>query len=193
MTKKHIISELSKADYVTLLAVLLIICAFWLVWLGQLYLSIAIAFVSMFFDYLDGVVSRKYGSSPYGKVLDSLYDVLGWVLFPALIVNIQARWEWWVVLITTLFCVFSIIRLSRFTVIGYVETGKKYYVGVPVLLSKYALLSALLFEAKLSAIILAVMIPLMVSSRLVKKPHPFFAQIELLYAALFFYLYLKNG
>jgi phosphatidylserine synthase len=190
MSKKHLISELSKADYVTVLATFFIVNAFWLLWHGQIKLAIALAFVSMFLDYLDGTIARKYGSSPYGHVLDSLYDVLGWVLFPALVVNIQASWEWWAVIVTTAYCLAAVVRLSRFTVAGYVETDKKYYTGMPVLFSKYALLVSLILGAKLSVAILAIMIPLMVSSLLIRKPHPIFAQLELLYAAIFLWLYL---
>lgn len=192
MKKRHLIFELSVADYITLCATLLIVSAIWLLWLGKLELAISIAFVSTFLDYLDGTVARKYGASPYGKVLDSLYDVLGFVLFPALVVNIQAKWEWWVVAITTLYCLSAVLRLSRFTVTGYVEKDTRYYTGLPVLFSKYALLLVLIAGAKISVIILAIMIPLMISSRLVKKPHPFWAQIELLYAAIFLFLYLHH-
>ena len=192
MSKKHLLSELSVADYVTSAAVLLVVSAIWLLWLGKTELAVGIAFISMFLDYLDGAVARKYGGSPYGKVLDSLYDVLGWVLFPALVINIEAKWAWWAVIITTLFCLFSVLRLSRFTIAGYVETDQRYYTGLPVLFSKYALLLAFIAGAKLSVIILAVMIPLMVSSRLIKKPHPIFAQLELVYAAIFIYLYVAH-
>lgn len=191
MARKHLLKELSKADYITAAAILFIVSAFWVLWHGQTELAIAIAFASMFLDYMDGAVARKYGSSPYGKVLDSLYDALGWVLFPALVINIQAGWAWWAIAVATLYCLAGIIRLSRFTVSGYVENNKKYYTGLPVLFSKYALLTALIAEAKISVIILAVMVPLMVSSRLVKKPHPFLSQLELLYAAIFLWLYLK--
>jgi len=192
MAKKHLLKELSKADYVTFLAVLFIVNAFWLLWHKQVELAIALAFVSMFLDYVDGTVARKYGGSPYGHVFDSLYDVLGWVLFPALVINIEANWAWWAVIVTTLYCLSAVIRLGRFTVAGYVETDKKYYTGLPVLFSKYALLVSLLFQAKISVLILAIMIPLMISSRLIKKPHPFLAQLELAYAVLFLWLYIKN-
>jgi phosphatidylserine synthase len=192
MKKKHLLFELSAADYVTVLAIFLIVNAFWISWHGQIKLAIAAAFLSMFLDYLDGSVARKYGSSPYGQVLDSLYDILGWVLFPALVVNIEAKWAWWAVTITTLYCVFAAIRLSRFTVAGYVKKDKSYYTGVPVLFSKYALLVVLFDQAKISALILAAMIPMMVSSRLVKKPRPFWARLELFYAVIFFWLYLND-
>lgn len=188
MRRKHLIFELSKADYITLLATFCILNAFWLLWQGELYLAIALAFVSMFLDYVDGTVARRYGGSPFGKVFDSLYDVLGWVLFPALVINIQADWAWWAVVVTTLFCVTGFARLGRFTVDGYEGTDTKYYVGMPVLFSKYALLVCLFAEAKLSVAILAFMIPLMVSSKLVRKPHPLLAQLELLYAVLFVWL-----
>ncbi len=191
MSKKHLLKELSTADYITVLSLFLIVNAFWLLWNGQTYLAIAVTFISMFFDYLDGKIAHKYGGSPYGKVLDSLYDILGWVLFPALVINIQAHWAWWAVAITTIYCLSSAIRLSRFTVAGYVETNKRYYTGMPVSYSRYALLVVLLAGAKISVLMLAIMIPLMVSSRLFRKSPPFLMQINLVYAAIFLWLYLK--
>ena len=191
MSKKHLIKELSIADYVTCIALVLIVCAFWLAWNNQLYLAVAVTFLSMFLDYLDGRLARQYGGSPYGKVLDSLYDILGWVLFPALMVNVQASWAWWSLIITTSYCLFAALRLSRFTVAGYVETDKRYYTGMPVSYSRYALLLVFIAGAKISALMLAVMIPLMVSSRLFKKSPPFLMQINLLYAAIFVWLYLN--
>lgn len=191
MHKKHLLQELSKADYITCASILLIVNAFWLAWNGQHHLAIAVTFVSMFLDYLDGRVARKYGGSPYGKVLDSLYDILGWVLFPALMVNVQAGWVWWSLIITSVYCLFSALRLSRFTVGGYVETDKRYFVGMPVSYSRYALLVVLIADAKLSALMLAIMIPLMVSSRLFRKSPPWLMQINLLYAAIFLWLSLR--
>jgi archaetidylserine synthase len=193
MDKKHLLKELSFADYITMLSLVLIVNAFWLSWNDQIYLAIAVTFVSMFFDYLDGRIARKFGGSPYGKVLDSLYDILGWVLFPALVINIQTQWAWWSLAITTLFCVFAALRLSRFTVAGYVEKNKRFYVGMPVSYSRYALLVVLLNSGKISAIMLAVMIPLMVSSRLFRKSPPFLMQVNLLYAAIFIFLHFKHG
>jgi phosphatidylserine synthase len=192
MSKKHLLFELSMADYVTVLATFLIINSFWLAWHGEIKLAISVAFLSMFFDYFDGAIARKYGGSPYGKVLDSLYDVLGWVLFPALVVNIETGWAWWSVVTTTLFCLASVIRLSRFTVVGYVGKDKTYYTGLPVLFSKYALVVVLLSDAKLSVIILAVMVPLMVSSRPIRKPPPFTSYFELIFSALFLWFWLRN-
>lgn len=192
--KKHLLTQLSRADIVTLLAVGLIVSAFWLLFNGHTSLAIAIAFVSTFLDYLDGVVARHYGGSPYGKVLDSLYDMLGWVLFPATVINIQADWTWWSIFITTLFCLSATLRLSRFTVDGYEESAdNRYYIGLPVLFSKYALLVALLTNGSISLIILTIMIPLMISSKPIRKPHAFTAQIELFYAVIFLGLYLYHG
>ena len=191
MNKKHLLKELSSADYITLLAMLLIVSAFWFLWNKQIYLAISLTFTSMFFDYLDGKIARKYGGSEYGKVLDSLYDILGWVLFPALMINIQTQWAWWAILVTTIYCLFSALRLSRFTVAGYVEKDKRYYVGMPVSYSRYALLVILLFGGKLSVLFIAIMIPLMVSTKLFKKSPPILMQINLLYAAIFLWLYLR--
>lgn len=190
---KHILSELSKADYVTLAAITAITCSFWLLWHGLTELAIALAFVSTFLDYVDGTVARRFGGSPYGKVLDSLYDVLGWVLFPALVINIQSNWAWWSVIVTTIFCVFAVIRLSRFTVGGYIESDKRYYVGLPVLFSKYALLFVYFVGASLSVAIIAAMIPMMVSSKRIVKPRPWTAQIELIYALVFVWLHFYHA
>lgn len=191
--KKHLLVQLSKADYVTLTAVFLIINAFWLLWHGKTELAISLAFVSTFLDYMDGVVARKYGGSPYGKVLDSLYDTLGWVLFPALVINIQSGWTWLSIIVTSIFCVVAVLRLGRFTVDGYIESDKRYYVGLPVLFSKYAILLAFVAHGALSVIWLATMTPLMISSRRIAKPHPITAQAELLYAAIFLWLALYHG
>jgi phosphatidylserine synthase len=191
MHKKHLLRELSYADYITSVATVLIVSAFWLAWNNQLYLAVAVTFVSMFLDYLDGKIARKYGGSEYGKVLDSLYDILGWVLFPALMVNIEADWAWWSLIITTAYCLFASLRLSRFTVAGYIEKTTKFYTGMPVSYSRYALLVVFIASAKISAVLLALMIPLMVSSRLFKKSPPLLMQINLLYAAIFLWLYLQ--
>lgn len=191
MRKKHLLQELSRADYITSLSIVLIVSAFWLAWHQQYYLAISLAFVSMFLDYLDGYIARKYGGSAYGKVLDSLYDIMGWVLFPALMVNIQTGWAWWSLAVTTLYCLFAALRLSRFTVKGYIETDRRYFIGLPVSYSRYPLLVVPLFGGVLSACMLAVMIPLMVSSRLFRKSPPWLMQINLLYAAFFLWLYLS--
>lgn len=193
MIKHNLIAQLAKPDYVTLIAVFFIVNAFWLMWRGQVYLAIAVAFFSTFFDYLDGVIARKYGGSSYGKIYDSLYDVLGWVLFPALVVNIQLQWQWWVVIITTFFCVSAIMRLGRFAVEGYTKQDKLYYVGVPVLYSKYALLTVFFLNGFLAVAILSIMIPLMITSWLIPKQHSFFAQLEFVYALVFLYLYFTHA
>ncbi len=185
MKKTHLLRELSIADYLTLAATLLIVVATWLLWHNQIYLALSAAFVSMFFDYLDGTFARKYGGSAYGKVLDSLYDIIGFVLFPSLVVNMLTHWAWWSLAITAFYHLSATLRLARFTMHGYIGTDKRYYVGVPVLFSKYALLTAFVLGAKLSALILAIMIPMMISSRLVKKPSPIFAQLNIMYALAF--------
>lgn len=190
--EKHLLRQLSLADYVTALSIACIVNAFALLWHGQTNLAVSLAFVSMFLDYVDGLAARKYGGSPYGAVLDSLYDIVGWVLFPAMVINIQADWAWWSVLVTTVFCVASLLRLGRFTVAGYVKTDARYYRGLPVLFSKYALLIALWLHAPALAVLwLAAMVPLMVSSRLVRKPHPLLTQLELVYAVIFLWLHVR--
>lgn len=192
MRKKHLIEELSRADWVTVTSILLITCAFWLTWKQHIYLAMSVAFVSMFFDYLDGYLARRYGSSDYGKVLDSLYDILGWVLFPSLIVNIQTEWHWWSLVVTTVFVVAAALRLSRFTVKGYNESKPiRHYVGMPVSYSRYALVVAPLFSGLLSLLFVAIMIPLMISNRLFRKSPPILMKINLLYAVIYLWLFIR--
>ena len=189
---KHLVHQLSYADQVTLLAVGSIIVAFWLLWNGYIYLAVGFAFLSTFLDFLDGICARKYGGSAYGKMFDSLYDVLGWVLFPALIINIQSGWQWWSIVITTFYCIAAVMRLGRFTADGYVENGGSYYQGLPVLYSKYALIGAFFWQAIPSLLWLAIMIPLMISSRLVPKQRPWLAWLEAVYAIIFIVLGMQN-
>jgi len=192
MSKKHLINELSRADYITLLAIFLVTNAFWLAWHQQYNLAVAVTFVSMFLDYLDGYVARRHGGSDYGKVLDSLYDILGWVLFPSLMINIQADWAWWSISITTIFVMASALRLSRFTVKGYNESdSKKHYIGMPVSYSRYALLIFPFANGSISLAIVAFMIPLMISSKLFRKSPPLLMQVNLLYAAIYLWLYIR--
>jgi phosphatidylserine synthase len=189
-----LLRQLSGADWVTVAAVAVVSHAYWAAFLGRLWLATGLAFVAMFLDYLDGAVARARGGSPYGAVLDSLGDILIWVLFPALVINIQLHFAWWSIAITTLYMMFAVIRLGRFTVTGYVKTDKAYFTGLPVLFSKYALLLSFVPHFGWLALVwLAAMMPLMVSSRLIPKPNPLVTQSEIVIAAIFIYLALTHG
>jgi phosphatidylserine synthase len=188
------VRQLSSADWVTVSAVAVAANAYWAVFLGRVWLGTGLAFAAMFLDYLDGAVARARGGSPYGAALDSLGDMLIWVLFPALVINIQLHFAWWSVAVTTIYMMFAVVRLGRFTVGGYVKTDKSYYTGLPVLFSKYALLLSFVPHfGWLALVFLAAMVPLMVSSRLVPKPHPLVTQSEIVIAAIFLYLALVHG
>ena len=192
MTARPLIRQLSWADGVTLIAILLVVQAFWWLWLGRPELAVALAYVSMFLDYVDGAVARRWGSSAYGRVLDSLYDGLGWVVFPATVINLQLDWAWWGVAVTSLFCLAGLLRLSRFTVEGYVGESQLHYVGLPVLFSQYALLAAFIWPP-LAGIMLALMVPWMVSERRVRKPPALVSYLLLVYAAVFGWRFLIDG
>lgn len=184
MTAPTLIRRLSRADGITLTAVLLVVQAFWWLGQGEPELAAALACVSMFLDYVDGAVARRWGSSAYGRVLDSLYDVLGWVLFPAAVINLRLEWTWWSLVVTSLFCLAGLLRLSRFTVEGYSGESEPHYVGLPVLFSQYALLAAFIWPPS-AALMLAVMVPLMVSERRFRKPPPVLSYLLLVYGAVF--------
>lgn len=189
MTARPLVRQLSRADAVTLTAVLLAVQALWWLWRGRPELAAALACVSMFLDYVDGAVARRWGSSAYGRVLDSLYDAVGWVVFPATVVNLRLDWAWWSLAVTSLFCLAGLLRLSRFTVEGYVGESRPHYVGLPVLFSQYALLAAFIWPP-LAAIMLAAMVPLMVSEHRFRKPPPITSYLLLVYAAIFGWRFL---
>lgn len=187
-----LIRQLSWADGVTSTAILVVVQAFWWLWRGQTDLAVALACISMFLDHIDGVVARRWGSSAYGRVLDSLYDVLGWVVFPATVINLRLDWAWWVVAVTSLFCLSGLLRLSRFTVEGYIGESQLHYAGLPVLFSQYPLLASFLWPP-LGGLMLAPMVPWMLSERRVPKPHALLAYLLLVYAALFIWRFLIHA
>ena len=102
------------------------------------YLTFAFAFIPMalFFDIFDGWVARKRNSfSPWGSDLDSLADVVSFVVCPAVLgftLGLRGMWDS-MILCFFVFC--GIARLARYNVtssILAVGTKVPYYEGFPV-------------------------------------------------------------
>lgn len=134
MSDKHIISQLALPDAVTLLAVALSWVAIVLLLKGWLFASVGIAIFALIADMLDGWLARRHGvASSLGKHIDSLVDVILYLLYPALFMFVLGLSDIFSVIVLGIFIVAGILRLARFTAQGLAEDeGRAYYIGMPV-------------------------------------------------------------
>ena len=127
--KRGIGSFLSVQDLFTLLnaacGVLAAFCAI----SGQFFLAILLLLSSVVWDYLDGKIGRWLGTPhQFGKELDSLADVIGFGMAPAVFVYTYAAPHGWQTPILVLFVLCGILRLARFNVVNL--AGE--YIGMPI-------------------------------------------------------------
>lgn len=105
------------------------------------------------FDFFDGLVARALGvSSPIGKDLDSLADVISFGLAPAVLILhtlLQEGWGLWEAMPVLLIAAFAALRLAKFnndtrqstSFIGLpVPAGAIFWIGVQALLPGATLL-----------------------------------------------------
>jgi len=90
-------------------------------------LAARLILVAAIADGLDGVVARRFGSTPAGKYLDSLADVASFAVAPALLVFVLTRESWGLtlhslsaatvvaVLVPGLFVAMAVTRLGLYT------------------------------------------------------------------------------
>jgi CDP-diacylglycerol--serine O-phosphatidyltransferase len=85
------------------------------------------------FDYLDGKVARALGlASEFGKQLDSLCDLISFVLAPAIFAySFSSTTSVWLILLLMAYIGAGLLRLARFNITGTLEDGK-YFEGAPV-------------------------------------------------------------
>src|SRR5438445_417940 len=78
---------------------------------------------------LDGKIGRWLGTPhQFGKELDSLADVIGFGMAPAIFVYTYAAPRGWIILALVLFVLCGILRLARFNVVNL--AGE--YIGMPI-------------------------------------------------------------
>ncbi|MBU6282855.1 CDP-diacylglycerol--serine O-phosphatidyltransferase [bacterium] len=102
-----------------------------------LWIAFALPLVAMVFDFLDGRVARwRHLSSPLGRELDSLADLISFGVAPAVLafaVGLRGAWDA-IVLVYFVSCGLS--RLARYNVTADEmadESGKvRYYEGTPI-------------------------------------------------------------
>ena len=166
--KKGIGSFLSVQDLFTLLnaagGVLAAFCAI----RGQFSLAVLFMLSSVVWDYLDGKIGRWLGTPhQFGKELDSLADIVGFGIAPAVFAYTYATPHGWRTIVLVLFVLCGILRLARFNVVNL--TGE--YIGMPITWN--GLLVPLCYfgglPPKFYSLVLAVSSVLMISPLRIKK------------------------
>lgn len=102
-----------------------------------LWLAFALPLVAMVLDFLDGRVARwRHRSSPLGRELDSLADLISFGVAPAVLgfaVGLRGAWD---ALVLVYFVSCGLSRLARYNVTAAEladETGKvQYFEGTPI-------------------------------------------------------------
>jgi CDP-diacylglycerol---serine O-phosphatidyltransferase len=127
--KRGIGSFLSVQDLCTLLnaacGLLSTFCAI----SGQFFLAVLFLLSAVVCDYLDGKIGRWLGTPhEFGKELDSLADVVGFGIAPAVFAYTYAAPNSWLTLVLVLFVLCGILRLARFNVVNL--SGE--YIGMPI-------------------------------------------------------------
>jgi CDP-diacylglycerol--serine O-phosphatidyltransferase len=127
--KRGIGSFLNLQDLCTLLnaacGVLATFCAIG----GQFFWAVLLLLGAVVCDYLDGKIGRWLGTPhAFGRELDSLADVVGFGVAPAVFAYTYAAPHGWRTLVLVLFVLCGILRLARFNVVNL--SGE--YIGMPI-------------------------------------------------------------
>ena len=201
--KKLIIGYYNVANLITLsggiLSLLAIICAL----KGNLNLSMTLLIIAGLCDLFDGLVARKIKrtdeSKAFGVQLDSLVDVLSFVVAPALIMHVAGLLNFF---LACIYVVFGIVRLAYFnSVTANSEHKSKYYIGCPVTYMSLVLpliyLSSFIFDKGATVIIISatfiVMSILFVLNIKIPKPTGVFYAVFPLLAVVVIAVYIFNG
>ncbi|MEA1986261.1 MAG: CDP-diacylglycerol--serine O-phosphatidyltransferase [Candidatus Marinimicrobia bacterium] len=105
-------------------------------------------FFASIFDGLDGKVARMvHGSSDFGIEIDSLADLISFVIAPAMLSYNYFFYKFggWGLAISFSFVIFGTIRLARFNVNAHRES-LDHFVGMPSPLSALAIISFIMFN-----------------------------------------------
>ncbi|MGB0871441.1 MAG: CDP-diacylglycerol--serine O-phosphatidyltransferase [Flavobacteriales bacterium] len=119
-------------DYLSIGNALCGVLAIFMALEGQLWVSAFLIVGGAIFDLFDGRVARKLNmASEFGVQLDSLCDVVSFIVAPAVFAYSVLDHDWYVLLILALYIVTGVLRLARYNVTGTTDGGK-YFEGVPV-------------------------------------------------------------
>lgn len=106
-----------------------------------LYLSMALLFLAGICDLLDGTIARSIERSAmekrFGVELDSLSDIVSFVVLPVLILMYACGFSWHSLLVAFLYVFAGSMRLGWFNLT--VDEANGYFTGVPVTFSSVLL------------------------------------------------------
>jgi len=130
---------MTKANWVTGIAIGLSWLAILFLIRGDIYLSCLIAISAFLVDCLDGWVARYFHEeSEIGRQMDGFSDAFLYLIWPSLVYYLYfGLSDWFSVLVQVFFIGAGVYRLARFNSVGYVKIGKtgKGYQGLPVVFS----------------------------------------------------------
>ena len=140
MNASHMIVRLNRVDLLTLSGVISSSLAVLSGLHGQVYLGIALLFLAMLGDALDGMLARKFGlERAFGRYLDGFMDVLIYLVSPALLFW-QLGFDGAYGMLLWLMLICGCVRLSVFNDIGNIqESDGLAYLGMPVFWSVFLL------------------------------------------------------
>lgn len=107
----------------------------------------AFIIIGLALDGLDGMAARRFGSSPMGKELDSLSDVVTFCVAPGyfLVWAYHAEYPFASAVAGAAVVLFGMLRLARFGASP--EQGARTFTGLPTPLSAAAIVFTIIFEA----------------------------------------------
>src|SRR3990167_8942064 len=177
------IVRLNRVDCLTLSSVVTTALATAMTLDQHFNLAMALLFVAMGCDGLDGMLARKWGlARNFGRYLDGFMDVLIYLVSPALLAYQSGfNGAWGLFLMLTIGC--GCVRLAVFNEIGNVEdAGRSRYLGMPVFWSRFILAGyqLLLLQWPLLLCNSLLALALLVFSVLMVSRQPFFKFTSLL-------------
>lgn len=173
-----ILKKLKFPDYLSLTGLSLAWVSLILLFYNKANWAIGVSFVAVLFDYFDGYFARRLNlESDFGRQVDSLIDVVTYLLFSSFIVlkyltpNLVIG-----TVVGALILVFGVLRLARFNSEGFItDKGRVYYRGLPVthvyftVIVLYILKSFLMWNDWFNVFILLAVSSLMISNYKVRK------------------------
>jgi phosphatidylserine synthase len=202
-TNVDFIVKLNRVDLITLSSVLVTFIAIINAIEGHLYFSMALLFVAMTADALDGMLARKWGLvREFGRYLDGFMDALIYLVVPSIIMlqwQFNGYWSIFILLMIACGC----IRLSVFNQVGNIEdksddkmveavpinkqqpdtsSKKLRYMGMPVFWSVFILAGVMILETliglELAHILLAFSLTIFSFYMVIDKPFFKFSSLK---------------
>jgi CDP-diacylglycerol--serine O-phosphatidyltransferase len=203
MNGPFLIVSLNRADWLTLGGLLLSGLGLLAALRGTLSLAIVLMLLAMLVDMLDGVLARRLGlESEFGRHLDSLCDVLTYLILPLFLLYQFGMQDVLALAALLAFLTAGLLRLARFNILPTVEeNGVRYHIGLQVIWSQLVVVLAFPAwrwygdAARLAFIpILLCMSLLMIRNMRVRKPthYPILASLILAVAAVYAWLHLSG-